>query len=74
MHQEKAYRDGGRLFPLFSARFEQPRFRRNGRTSCPLRKALVMLFRGEMSKRISHAFAVPEGKENRTLHEKGVRR
>ena len=32
-----------------------------------------MLFRGEMSKRISHAFAVPERKENRTLREKGVR-
>ena len=26
-----------------------------------------------MSKRISHAFAVPERKENRTLREKGVR-
>ena len=32
-----------------------------------------MLFRGEMSKRISHAFAVTERKENRTLREKGVR-
>ena len=42
-------------------------------TSCPLRKALIMLFRGEMSKRINHAFAVTERKENRTLREKGVR-
>ena len=47
--------------------------RRNGRTSCPLRKALAMLFRGERSKRISYAFAVTERKENRTLREKGVR-
>ena len=46
---------------------------RNGRTSYPLRKALIMLFRGEMSKRISHAFAVTERKENCTLREKGVR-
>ena len=46
---------------------------RNGRTSCPLRKALIMPFRGEMSKRISRAFAVTERKENHTLREKGVR-
>ena len=32
-----------------------------------------MLFRDEMSKRISRAFAVTERKENRTLREKGVR-
>ena len=51
----------------------QREIRRNGRTSCPLRKALIMLFRGEMSKRISHAFAVTERKETRTLREKGVR-
>ena len=38
--------------------------------SCPLRKALIMLFRGEMSKRISRAFAVTERKANRTLREK----
>ena len=57
---------------------------RNGRTSCPLSKALIMLFRGgkckhflwlaKMSERISAAFAVTERKENRTLREKGVRK
>ena len=46
---------------------------RNGRTSCPLRKALVMLFRDEMSERICNARTVTERKENRTLREKGVR-
>ena len=39
-------------------------------TSCPLRKALTMPFRDEMSKRISPAFAVTERKDNRTLREK----
>ena len=46
---------------------------RNGRTSCPLRKALIMLFRGEMRERICNARTVTERKANRTLREKGVR-
>ena len=43
------------------------------RTSCQLKKALIMPFRGEMSERICNARTVTEGKENRTLPEKGVR-
>ena len=39
-------------------------------TSCPLRKAMITLFRGEMSERISFARTVTERKENRTLREK----
>ena len=42
-------------------------------TSCPpllgKEKALTMLFRGEMSKRISPAFAVTEGKVHLALPE-----
>ena len=40
------------------------------RTSYPLRKALITLFRGEMSERIRHARTMPERKETRTLREK----
>ena len=40
-------------------------------TSCPLRKALIMLFRDEVSKCISLAFAVPENNVHLTLFEKG---
>ena len=39
--------------------------------SCPLRKALMMLFRDEVSKRICIAFAVPENNVHLTLLEKG---
>ena len=39
--------------------------------SCPLRKALIMLFRDEVSKRIGIAFAVPENNIYLTLFEKG---
>ena len=39
--------------------------------SCPLRKALIMLFRDEVSKRIGIAFAVPENNVHLTLFEKG---
>ena len=43
---------------------------KEGVTSCPLRKASMMLFRGEMSKRISFAFAVTEDNVYLTLSEK----
>ena len=39
-------------------------------TSCPLNKALIMLCRDEMSKRISFAFAVTENNVYLTLFEK----
>ena len=43
-------------------------------TSCPLNKTLAMSCRGEISKRITHAFAMTECKEYRTLREKAVLR
>ena len=44
-----------------------------GVTSCPFKKVSMMLFRGEISKRISFAFAVTEDNVYLTLSEKAVR-
>ena len=43
-----------------------------GVTSCPFKKVSMMLFRGEISKRISFAFAVTEDNVYLTLSEKAV--
>ena len=41
--------------------------------SCPLRKALIMLFRGELSERIGLARTVTENNDYLTLFENGLR-
>ena len=43
-----------------------------GVTNCPFKKVSMMLFRGEISKRISFAFAVTEDNVYLTLSEKAV--
>lgn len=64
-----------RFFPAvkFKLLYNESFVLRNGRTSCPLKKALIMLFRDEMRERISQARTVTERKVNRTLRETGVR-
>ncbi len=42
-------------------------------TSCPLKKALIMLFRGEMSERICSARTMTENNVHLTLFENGLR-
>ena len=43
-----------------------------GVTSCPFKKVSMMLFRGEISKRISFAFAMTEDNAHLTLSERDV--